>query len=528
MLFLTITAWTLKTYAAVDGYRFVRGYDATWQTPGTNENDSMPIGNGDIAANVWTEQNGDIVMLLAKADAWTELGKLVKLGRLRIHLEPNPFVGTGTFNQTLELENGSIEISNPDNAVRIWVDANHPVMRITASLKEPALFRANLELWRTAHSLRGPSPDKGGMYEIGSDAMPVDFEADTVLASPANRITWCHYNTNSIYPYVLEHEHLGNLMLKYSDPLYHRCFGATLIGRGLKSVDGWALASTVPGRTFNLDLIALTETNVASVQAWQADLDALVDAIEPMGLAAAWRAHQQWWRSFWNRSWIHVDGDSEAQRVSRGYAIQRYMMACSSRGAYPVKFNGGLFTVGHDMPAGMDSSPANHNPDFRAWGNCYWNQNNRLLYWPLIATGDYDLLQPWFNMYLNALPLEKDRAQIYYHHGGASYPETMFFFGLPSLHDFGWNNPSDTIQSPWQRYHIQGSLEVISQMLDYYDNTDDADFAKEALVSFTDAIVTFYYEHYPRDADGRIRIAPAQSLETYQLTAVDPTPDVAG
>lgn len=24
----------------------------------------MPIGNGDLAANVWTEQNGDLVLLL--------------------------------------------------------------------------------------------------------------------------------------------------------------------------------------------------------------------------------------------------------------------------------------------------------------------------------------------------------------------------------------------------------------------------------------------------------------------------------
>src|SRR5215813_10713050 len=71
--------------------RFVASNDVTWSTPGTNENDSMPIGNGDLAANVWTEQNGDIVLLVSKADAWTELNKLVKLGRIRLRLTPNPF-----------------------------------------------------------------------------------------------------------------------------------------------------------------------------------------------------------------------------------------------------------------------------------------------------------------------------------------------------------------------------------------------------------------------------------------------------
>jgi alpha-L-fucosidase 2 len=528
LVFFIIAVSMLRTRAAGDGYFFVSGYDVSWNSLGTNENDSMPIGNGDIAANVWTEQNGDVVMLLAKADAWTELGKLVKLGRLRIHLDPNPFLGANNFTQSLKLENASFELESGLNSLRVWVDANHPVLHISAHLEHPATLQANLELWRTAHPLPGHSPDKGGMYEVGSDFMPVDFEADTVLDAGTDSLTWCHYNTNSIYPYVLQHEHLKPLIPKYPDPLFHRCFGATLTGVGLVPLDDRSLKSSAPEQDFELDLVALTETNVTSIQDWKGRLDALVQQVASGDSQVAWQAHEQWWRDFWNRSWIHIEGSADAENVSQGYAMQRYLIACSSRGAYPVKFNGGLFTVGHDMPDGLDSSVTNHNPDYRAWGNCYWNQNNRLLYWPLIATGDYDLLQPWFNMYLDALPMEKNRIQLYYHHDGASYPETMYFWGLPSLHDFGWNNPSNEIQSNWQRYHIQGSLEVASQMLDYYDNTGDAHFAQTSLVPFADAIVTYYDQHWPRDASGKIRMSPTQSLETYQLTAVNPTPDIAG
>ena len=208
--------------------------------------------------------------------------------------------------------------------------------------------------------------------------------------------------------------------------------------------------------------------------------------------------------------------------------MQRYMMACSSRGAYPTKFNGGLFTVGHDLPDHQPSNKQDHDPDYRAWDGCYWNQNNRLLYWPLIETGDFDLLKPWFQMYWHDLPLAEDRTRIYYQHGGASLPETMYFWGLPRLDDFGLNNPTTEIQSRWQRYHIQGTLEVISQMLDQYDTTGDEDFARTNIVPFADAIVTYYAEHWPRDSDGKIRMSPTQSLETYQLNAVNPTPDIAG
>ena len=68
---------------------FVEQNDVTWHFLGKNENDSMPLGNGDIALNVWTEQNGDILLLMAKSDAWSENGQLLKLGRVRVRLTPN-------------------------------------------------------------------------------------------------------------------------------------------------------------------------------------------------------------------------------------------------------------------------------------------------------------------------------------------------------------------------------------------------------------------------------------------------------
>jgi hypothetical protein len=104
----------------------------------------------------------------------------------------------------------------------------------------------------------------------------------------------------------------------------------------------------------------------------------------------------------------------------------------------------------------------------------------------------------------------------------------MNFWGVPRLGDFGMNNPSNEIQSHWQKYHIQGSLEVIAQMLDVNDYQPDDNFVRTSLVPFADAIVAFYDQHWSRDAAGKIHMAPMQSLETYQLIAVNPTPDIAG
>ena len=508
---------------------FVSVNDVRWTELGHNENDSMPIGNGDLAGNVWTEQNGDLVLLVAKADAWSELGKLDKLGRIRVHFTPNPFVGTSDFKQILHLEDSSIEIRSGADSVRVWIDANRPVIHVETQLEHPATMQASLELWRTqTHPYDESSPDKGGLFGLGDHAIPLNFEADTVVPASASQFTWYHFNSSSVYPIVLAQEHLESVLQKYPDPLLHRCFGAVLTAPGLVSTDDHTLKSEVPGRSLRLDLVALTETGASSPKLWKSDIDSLVKKVNAVPLGRAWAAHQQWWHDFWNRSWIHVSGTEDAKKVSQGFIMQRYMMAASSRGVFPTKYNGGLFTVGHDMTGSGESTNKDHNPDFRAWGGSYWNQNNRLLYWPLIETGDSDLLKPWFDLYLNALPLAKDRTQTYFRHAGASFIETIDFWGLPNLNDFGWDNPTTEVKSEWMRYHVQGTLEVISQMLDEYDVTQDAKFARRDIVPFADAIVTYYNLHWPRGEDGKIKLTPTQSLETYQINAVNPTPDIAG
>ena len=148
---------------------FVSVNDVRWTELGHNENDSMPIGNGDLAGNVWTEQNGDLVLLVAKADAWSELGKLDKLGRIRVHFTPNPFVGTSDFKQILHLEDSSIEIRSGADSVRVWIDANRPVIHVETQLEHPATMQASLELWRTqTHPYDESSPDKGGLFGLGA------------------------------------------------------------------------------------------------------------------------------------------------------------------------------------------------------------------------------------------------------------------------------------------------------------------------------------------------------------------------
>ncbi|HWE94517.1 MAG TPA: DUF5703 domain-containing protein [Tepidisphaeraceae bacterium] len=529
IVIIVLSLSAIAMAAPSDGNPFIAGNDVTWTTLGTNENSSMPLGNGDVALNVWTEQNGDIVLLIAKSDTWSENGELLKLGRVRVRLEPNPFVNSAKFTQTLRLETGEVELRSGNNFARIWADANNPVVHVQVQTETPVRVIATSEVWRTkeySFDTRAIGRTGLGFFEWGGYPGSLTFHPDTVLESKDNRVSSCHFNAHSIYPLVFEKEHLESLLPMHPDPLLHRCLGLTMKGDNLVSSDNQSLKSSKASGSQQLDIYALTE-QTESPEAWRADLDKRIEKIDAIAINKAWTAHENWWKEFWSRSWINVTGTPDTEKVTQSYSMQRFMTACAGRGAQPIKFNETAFTVGHDLPQGAIPTAANHDPDYRAWGACFWNQDTRLIYYPLLAAGDYDLLEPWFDMYLEALPLEKARTGVYYHHAGAYFPETMYFWGLPNLHDFGFKNPTVELESPWVRYHIQGTLEIITQILDAYDNTQDPRYAKE-LVPFADAIITFYASHWPRDSKGKIHMAPVQSLETYEVDAVNPTPDIAG
>src|SRR5271155_6199841 len=91
----------------------LNSYNVVWTTPSTNGSaGSMPIGNGDITANVWVENNGgDLMMYIGKSDTWSEGTRLLKVGRVRTHFSPNPFASGSPLSETLNYYNGEIDIT---------------------------------------------------------------------------------------------------------------------------------------------------------------------------------------------------------------------------------------------------------------------------------------------------------------------------------------------------------------------------------------------------------------------------------
>ncbi len=90
---------------------FSTANDVVWTTLGANEKDAMPLlQRRPRRLNVWTEANGDVVLLVAKADAWTETDTLVKLGRVRVQIDTEPTLGAPGFTQVLQLGKRRMEL----------------------------------------------------------------------------------------------------------------------------------------------------------------------------------------------------------------------------------------------------------------------------------------------------------------------------------------------------------------------------------------------------------------------------------
>lgn len=501
-------------------------YDVVWETPSHDSSGSMPLGNGDIGLNVWVEADGDLLFYISKTDAWSGNTRLLKLGRARIHLTPNPFEKGLPFTHALRLATGELVIraGAPDGEtmLRVWVDANAPVVYVEAEGKHDFELQASLEVWRE-HDRELQEREVYSAYGMDGAPHPVVEEGDTVVPAQTDRVVWYHRNDTSAWLETMKLQGLEPAMATLTDPLLHRTFGGLMQGTGLVVDGDRTLRSAAPGTRFALSICLLTR-QTETAQEWLSGVTALAEQAQARPLEQAREAHGQWWQEFWNRSYIHVTGGPMASQVSQGYALQRFIAACAGRGGSPIKFNGSIFTVDAREPDEV------YDADYRRWGGTYWFQNTRLAYWPMLEAGDFEMMQPLFRTYMEALPLAKARTKLYFGHEGACYPETMHFWGAYANSNYGWDRtgkPVSQCDNTYIRHYWSGALELVTLMLDYYAFTCDQGFARDTLLPMAKEVLRFYDQHHPRDEQGKLHFHPAQSLETWQ-DVVNPSPEIAG
>jgi alpha-L-fucosidase 2 len=522
-------------------------YNVVWHTPSKDAAGVMPIGNGDIAAGVYAIENGDLYLLLSKNDAYTYQGDIFKTGRVRISLDPNPFQAGKPFRQTLDLSTGSVRIEADSVTFRIWADANRPVYNVEIQSPQEVAVRAEPEFWKRfeACSFNAAIPGGGPVQDVRLER--------------EGRILWYFpVGDRSVYPDDLKYYGVEHMAASFPDPFRFNTFGNLLESHELRLQDG---ALRGAGKTFDIRIHALT-MQTPKPETWIEAIER--QAARPVDAPRDWDRHMAWWKGFWERSWIvasdrtaraeargRVNGEPSAAGmrededgaalVAQSYNVFRFLMACQSRGRVQTKFNGGLFTQqlrkSNPSPPGPNAKEPpvglwlTHEDD-RLWGRRFTFQNQRLLYWPLLASGDFDLMKPFFDYYSNLLPMRKAITKAWFGHDGAYYRENIEPTGAER--DCGENGKplklgpgENTGQGYFHSFYFTSGLETTAMMLDYVNFTGDSTFRDSVLVPFAREVLLFFDKHYPRDLASRLRLDPAMVLETWWI-AVNPAPDIAG
>jgi hypothetical protein len=672
--------------------------NVVWSSPSFDHNGSMPLGNGEIGVNAWVDPLGDLHFYIGRIDSWSEGGHLLKVGKVRISLSPQPLVRGAAFRQELDLRHGAMVVridgDNPTE-LRLWVDANHPVIHVTTQSERPLKATAHIESWR----MEPYTPAEDSRVSDPYSPLQSVVEPDILLEGPDDRIGWYRHNDESFGPEeTMRFQDLDGYQ-GFVDPLVDRTFGAVVLADGGHRVDATTLV-TEAGEQQSLRVFCIAR-HPSDPADWMRAMGRVIKSTERAPLAERTRAHEGWWREFWDRSWVFIQeaeptaraalphndhlvrvgidqhggnvfrgemgrvavyggalgpeeitsllgrdhtlppptdlravycgfpqqplelpdsaqwdrlpqltveawirpqgagmvgrivdkvtpgvddgllldthpgdrlrlivgpvtlradrplpsdewshvvaavtadgprlyqngvlvaagqGDSapDAAVVTRGYTLQRYMNACAGRGDYPIKFNGSIFTVPSEGAVG--------DADYRRWGPGYWWQNTRLPYISMCASGDFDLMQPLFRMYVDEVfPLCEYRVQRYFGFRGAYFPECIHSWGAVFPDTYGHDAPAsereDKLQtSGYHKWEWVCGPELVDLMLDYAAYTGDEAFTRDKTLPVARAIAEFFGNYYPVGPEGKLVMHPAQAAETW-WEVTDPMPELAG
>jgi len=519
LFFLIAVVGLLSCHSSqIQEFNYPSKYNVVWTTPSDNSFGSMPLGNGDIGLNVWVEKNGDLLFYISKVDAFDAGHLLPKLGRVCIKTEP--VLSVDKFKQTLSLMDASILVEADDVNFRIWVDANQSVIRVEGKSNTPRIINISLESLRPLINSNESLPSTG--------TVGINFN------DQENRLAWCYRNQSSRWAEKFKIQNTPEMVAKTKDPILHRTSGCLLQANDFIRENATTLKSKSKSTSFDCS-ITVNSIQPENIQAWLTEISKPVQS--------DWEAHCTYWKSFWDRSYIHIlsggegkfnldqcrftqfrqgskayeghkeiDAQQNIDQINQRYALERFCEAAASRGAVPPPYNGSIFTM--DMPAGVlgFDKPIEKpvSPDGRDWAELsFMWQNTRHPYWSMATRGDYDAIKPGMQFVRDGLDICRDRCQKIFGHEGAFIMEASWWHNVGV---FNWDGMPAHL-----RYHQLASIELPAIMCEYYEHTLDKQFLSEVLLPCADEFLKFYEVHFPkRDANGIMQMEGVGCAETYQ------------
>lgn len=523
-------------------------YNEKWTSMSENVSGSMPVGGGNLALNVWAEKD-EILFYIGCTDSIDENLTLDKLGRVRIKMSPNPFKN-GQFSQEFKIKESFVNFKGKNNyneaSIDVWVDIFNRTVNVNLSTTVPTEFSVIYENWRTEDNKIKLPHYEGEYYDWHNKYV---FKDNFIRSD--NALTFYHRNRSDVGVFgdLMEQQGLSGHLDDLNDPLKDYTFGGKIEGSGLELLHdttsgkyasteftAWSLVSKAPQTECNVKIYTFMD-NVPSAESFLAGLENVKK--KENADTNARENTVSWWREFWQRSGVYINSTNHDRsdpmwQVGKNYAYTRYEAGCYAFSRFPSKFNGGPFSFDPEFSGTgyFQDAKTIGTPDFRFWGGGNMTaQNQRCLTWPMLKSGDYEIMTSQFDYYNNGLNNNKIATKEYFGHNGAAYCEHLTPYGVPPGNIYGWSRPPSlepgTVQaSVNDQYNNQ--LEFSIQILKYYQYSGQ-DISE--YLDFIQSSTLFYYEHYTRenlkntgsefDSNGKIVISPSRCMETFK-EAVNP------
>jgi hypothetical protein len=510
----------------------------TWNIQSRNSSESMPVGGGDIGVNVWVEQ-GQIYLYLSRSGAFDENNTLLKLGRVKVILSPNPFAGK-TFRQELILKDGYVQLIGADGKltaqVKVWVDVFKPIVNVVINASRQVNTEVSYESWRFEDRITKGKENNQNSYKWAPQG--IVKTAKDEIGFRGNQIEFSHQNTaETVFDVAVKQQVLAQYKTELFNPIKNLIFGGVLQG------DNMIAAGTYSGRYLSTAFKGWTlkSLSATTTQQIRIQLNTSTDKKSngdhsQYNPVKSFAATKKWWNDYWNRSFIYISSsDSVVNQVGKNYQFFRYMLGCNAYGSWPTKFNGGLFTFDPELT----DTTLKFTPDFRNWGGgTHTAQNQRLVYWPMLKTGDFDMMKPQFDFYARLLKNAEIRTEASWGHPGASFTEQIENFGLPNPAEYGWKRPAGYDKgmehNAWLEYEWDTILEFCMMILETerYDHRDIQQYMPliESSLKFFEAHYSYLAKHRGAkalDANGHLVLYPGSGAETYKM-AYNSSSTIAG
>lgn len=511
----------------------------SWNTMSANSSESMPCGGHDIGMNVWVE-NGDLLFYACQSGWFDENNTLLKAGRFRLHFS-EPFTNEG-FSQTLDLYNGYIIIKDKKHEVKLWAEVFTPLinLQIVKGNGNDAVF--SYESWRYKDSpvTKDACQQTSWKWNIPKDCKTF---ADDVKVGK-HSLTFIHQNkAETVFDYTVNKEGLDSVKSQLYNPIGNLLMEGKISTPDFTFQDEtYGLYASTPFKAYNFVAQRVKKSHIAiSLAAKFKDISGKSSGQHSSadhknkgseGNDKTAKTSQQWWHEYWQRSWIKTTA-LEAKEMVRNYELFRFMLGCNAFGSWPSKFNGGLFT----FDPVYEDEKAPFTPDYRKWGGGTMTaQNQRLVYWPMLKSGDFDMMRSQFDTYLRFLPNATLRTKCYWGHNGASFSEQIENFGLPNPAEYGKHKPGEDMgneRNAWLEYQWDTVLEFCQMILDAHrfsgmDITKYEPLIEQSLVFFDQHYRYLAKQRGVKDSDekGKLILYPSSGCETFKM-AYNPSSVIA-